>query len=270
MIKYSLRRLLVAIVRISGLAVGIILLIELSFCVLGDSDKHVWLAGSFPDSPFSELDAVTSNGDSSLLTKIGNSSLVLATAYLLVLLIGFGWGVLGARFRRFRLPPILAFLFSTLSCAPGFWLIIMLVQQSVLGWSRPGYADELIAKDASSILYIWHVAVLGILIASGWISWQILTVSELIQKEASSPYVQALFMRGYSDESIFYGNVFQRTLPALTRLIDKPLAPMLGVLIALEWAFHFDGAGYYLVKSALAGHYGGCLLYTSPSPRDRG
>lgn len=261
MFKYILRRCLVAIVRISGLTVGILLLIELSFCVLGGSDKHVWLANSFPDEPFVEsMEGAAIGAESSLTTKITNSTSALLIGYFLVLFIGFGWGILGARFRRFRLPPILAFFFSTLACAPGFWLIIILVQHSVFSWSRPGYADELLAQGAGGILHLWHLVVLGILIAAGWISWQILTVSELIQKEASAPYVRYLYIRGYRDDSIFYGNVFRRTVSSLTRLIDKPVAPMLGALIALEWAFHFDGIGSYLVKSARAGHYGGILF----------
>jgi len=193
--------------------------------------------------------------------KCGMATLsVVGMAYGTVLLVGYGWGILGARLRRFGATQFLAAPFSLVACIPAFWLVTMVVVITVFRWDRPGFADELTIPGGFDFLSVWHSAVVAFPIASGLMAWQLRAVSNEISTQAAEPYVRALFIRGHGGETIFYGNIFKHSLKGLIQLFDKSLPPLLGALIPVEWAYHYRGLGTFLVEAVREARYEGIFL----------
>jgi len=176
-----------------------------------------------------------------------------------VFLIGYNWGVLGARLRRFRADRILSAPFSALACVPAFWFVVVVAIYSYFHWQRPGFANDVVVEEGPDLLSWWNACILSVPAMVAAVGWQIRAVSGAIEKELSCPYVRGLFASGYSDEDIFYRNVLRRSLPSLLALGDRTIPAMTGSLICLEYAFRYPGVGSLLVESVLLRSYGGII-----------
>lgn len=204
------------------------------------------------------LDPPAALAGTDLVSRLLASSAAFGLAYLLVLVTGLGWGLLGARLRRFRLAPVLAAPACLAACAPGFWIVLLLAHRALFHWDQPGFANELAAEGgAGRLLAWWHLSFLAALAALGPIAWLLRSTAADLTEHAAAPYLERLFLRGHDGESLFYRNAFRDAAPSLAARIDRPVAPLLGALVPLEWAFRFDGAGNLLVEALRTAWLGG-------------
>lgn len=258
--KFIAKRAVFALIRFIGTGLVLLALVEWSFCMLGGSDRHVWDRSNYS----SLIDGVMGHhGEiwkSALVAHALSSLLVVGIAYGTILIVGYGWGILGARLRRIGLIHYLIWPFSLLSNVPGFWFVTLIVTFSVYHWNRPGYADEANITEGFDFLTVWNAAIIAFPITCGLLAWQMKAVSKEICEKASEPYIKALYIRGHRSESIFYRNIFKHSLRGLIGLFDRTLSPLLGALITVEWAFHYHGLGTLLVESARASRYEGMFL----------
>ncbi len=259
MARIVLQRLLVSLIRYAAAGIALILLIEFSFCVIGGSDRHVWKPISYGPVP-PELSARPVSWAGLLEDRVRVSLPVLVLCVPGILLIGYSWGLLGARLRRFHGARILAAPFSLFACVPGFWFVVLVAIYSYFHWRRPGFANDLVVERGPDLLTWWHAAIVALPALAAGAAWQIRAVSTVLEKEVTRPYLRGLFMAGYSDEDIFYRNAFRRALPALFALSDRTLSSVAGSLICLEYAFRYPGLGSLFVESVKLGSYGGVLL----------
>lgn len=259
MIRYLLQRLFVLSVRLILAGLGILLLIELAFGVLGGSDQHVWMM-DFSQPPPEGFSSAASSWTNLFVDRMGKTSLVLLLCYGSALLIGYGWGILAARLRRFRAVWLLALPWSVLACLPGFWFVVVVAIYSFFEWQRPGFANDIVVETGPDLLGIWNAAVVALPVLGIAASWQLRAVSAVVEKNAGRPFVKALYLTGYHDEDIFYSNVLKRGAAELISLIDRTLPVILGSLICLEWAFRYDGFGSLLVDSIKAQSIPGIFL----------
>ncbi|MEX2580986.1 MAG: ABC transporter permease subunit [Verrucomicrobiales bacterium] len=259
MTRVFLRCLALALARWCSMGLFLFLLVEFSFCVVGGSNRHVWLPESYGSVP-----APLSVQPTGLRELVGERSsasfLALGLAYGGVVLVGYGWGILAARFRRFRAASILALPFSAFACVPGFWFVVLVAIYSYVVWKRPGFADELVVDSGPNFLAWWHAAVVALPAMAPAAAWQIRSVASVIEAEASRPFVRGLYLAGYGDDDIFYGNVFRRAVPGIVSLFDRTLPSVLGSLIVAEWAFRYEGMGSLIVDSVRLGFYPGIFL----------
>ncbi len=259
MIRQVLQRLLVAWIRFVAAAFGLLLLMEFSFVVLGGSDRHVWQADSYGPLPPEFAGASRDWGD--LLRDRGIATgRVLLVAIPAVWLVGYTWGVLGARLRRYRAVSLLAAPFAAFACAPGFWVVVLVAIHSYFHWQRPGFADDLVWEGGPDLLPWWHATVVALPATAAGIAWQIRAAAGVLEREGSRPWVRGLFVEGANDEEIFYGRVLRRTAPALAALFDRPLPALLGSLVVLETAFRYPGVGALLVDAVRLQSHAGVLL----------
>lgn len=251
MIRHVLQRLLVAGIRFAAAAIAILVLIELSFVLLGDSEVHAWEGLRGEDRAFSAaaVDFVRGEWESGWRDRLGASGRVLLLAGGGTLWVGYAWGILGARLRRFRAPRLLAAGFAALACAPGFWLVILAAVYSYFSWDRPGFADDLVVEEGPDLLVWWNAAVVALPAASAAIAWQILAVARAIEGESAVPWLRGLSLAGADGEEIFYRHALRRARGALLGLLDGALPALLGATVVLEVAFHYPGWGALLVDS---------------------
>lgn len=259
MVRILLQSLLVALIRFAAAGVALIVLIELAYCVIGGSDRHVWLPESYGPVP-PELSALPANWAGLLENRAAASLPVILIGVSGVLLIGYSWGTLGARLRRFHGARLLGSPFSAFSCVPGFWFVVLVAIYSYFQWERPGFANDLVVDQGPDILGWWHVFVIALPAMAAGVAWQIRAVSVVLEREVARPYLRGLFIAGYSDEDIFYRNAFRRALPSLLSLSDRTVSSLAGSLICLEFAFRYPGIGSLLVESVKLGSYGGILV----------
>lgn len=258
MTRSILQRLFFSVARFGVIFLLLMLLIEFAFCGLGGSEKHIWLSSSY--FPVEGSDA----GIDSywlLFGERGSASLrVLVIAVSCVLLIGYGWGFLAARLRKFHMGILLRLPFSVFSMVPAFWFVILMAIYSYFIWQRPGFADEVEVTTGPDILGWWHAFLVAVpLIAAGSASL-IKTVFNVISSEMSKPYTHGLFVGGHNSESIFYDHVVKGAAPLLIRSLDRPLPLLFGLLIGVEFAFRYRGMGSLLVESVNSASYGGILI----------
>ncbi|MBP9224077.1 MAG: ABC transporter permease subunit [Verrucomicrobiales bacterium] len=259
MARLILQRLLVSLIRFGGAILVLLVLVEFAYCVLGGSGNHVWLYDSYGPVP-PELTSRPVNWAGLFFDRLAATLPVAGLAFGGILLIGYSWGVMGARLRRFHLARILSAPFSAFACIPGFWFVVLVAIYSYFSWQRPGFANDLIVEDGPNLLAWWHAAVIALPAMALGAAWQIREVSGVLEREVALPYVKGLHLAGYSDEDIFYGNAFRRAVPLLISVSDRTLSSVVGSLICLEYAFRFPGSGALLVESVKLQSYAGIFV----------
>jgi ABC-type dipeptide/oligopeptide/nickel transport system permease component len=259
MARLILQRLLVSLIRFGGAVLVLLVLVEFAFCVIGESENHIWLYDSYGPVP-PEMTSHPVNWAALFFDRLAATLPVAGLAFGGILLIGYTWGVMGARFRRFHLSRILSAPFSAFACIPGFWFVVLVAMYSYFHWQRPGFANDLIVEDGPDLLAWWHACIVGLPAMAMGAAWQIREVSGVLESEASRPYVKGLFLAGYSDENIFYGNAFRRAIPSLIAVSDRTISAVVGSLIVLEYAFRFPGSGALLVESVKMQSYAGIFV----------
>jgi ABC-type dipeptide/oligopeptide/nickel transport system permease component len=259
MARILIYRLFVSTIRFAAAGLALFVLLELAFCVIGGSDRHVWQAESYDPVP-PELSVRPVSWAGLLEDRVGMSLPVLVICVPGILLIGYSWGVLGARLRRFHGAGLLSVPFSLFACLPGFWFVVLVAIYSCFEWKRPGFANDLVVEEGPDLLRWWHAAVVALPALAAGAAWQIRAVSAVLEREVTRPYVRGLFMAGCREDEIFYRNVVRRSLPALFALSDRPFPALVGSLVCLEYAFRYPGIASLLVESVRIGSYGGILL----------
>lgn len=258
MTRLILQRLFFSVARLGAIFLLLLLLIEFAFCGLGGSDQHIWQAGSY--RPFGEA-AAGLDGFWLLFGERSVASLrVLIITISCVLLIGYGWGFLAVRLRKYHMGTILRLPFSAFSTVPGFWFVILMAIYSYSIWQRPGFADEVVVTAGPDLLSWWHAFIVSLpLIAAGSASLMSF-VFNAVSSEMSKAYVHGLFVGGYSGESIFYDHVVKGAATPLIRSLDRSLPLLFGLLVGVEFAFRYRGMGSLLIESVNSANYGGILL----------
>lgn len=259
MLRRLLQRVLVASLRFGAAGLLVIVLVEIAYCVFGGSKAHVWDPDSWGGVPES-LATRFLTWPELLRERVAASARVLVLAVPAVWLIGYTWGILGARLRRYGGSRWLALPFSSFACMPGFWFVGLVAIYSYFHWQRPGFADDLVVERGPDLLAWWNAAVVAVPLVATGVAWQIRSVSFVLESEVSRPWVRGLHVAGADDEEIFYRRVVRLAAPCLAAISDRFLPVMMGGLIVVETAFHYPGTGSLLMDSLHAGSYPGIVL----------
>lgn len=261
MLRRFSQRLLVAMIRFAAAGMGVLVLVEFAFGVLGGSKFHVWEPDSWGGIPV-DLSSRSQTWSDLLLERTVASARVLVLALPSVWLVGYAWGLLGARLRRYHGSKWLVAPFAVFAGVPGFWFVGLVAIYSYFHWQRPGFADDLVVEQGPDLLAWWNAAVVALPLAASGVVWHLLSVSAVLEREAARPWVRGLHAAGADDEEIFYRRVTRLAAPSLVSLSDRFLPTMMGGLVVLEAAFHFPGVGALLVSSLRAGFYPGIVFST--------
>lgn len=259
MIVHLLQTALVALVRVAVAALFILLLIELGAGVFGRSDQHVWAIDLNAPVP-AELSPRPVSWPAFLAERVAASARVLLLAGGGALLTGLSWGLLGARWRRFGGPRLLAAPFAVFACVPGFWWVIAVAIHSYFHWGRPGFANDLVVEEGPDLLAWWNAAVVALPVFAVGAAWQIRAVAAVVEGEASQPWVRTWFVEGRNDEEIFYGHLSGKSWRSALAKSAAVWPAMAGALVAVETAFRFDGIGSLLVESIRLSSYPGMIF----------
>jgi len=259
MIRHLFQRLLVALARFLVVGLATLALIEFSFVVMGDSEHHVWSRGAYGAVP-QELAPGSLTWEGLIRARLVATARVLTLVIPSVLLIGYSWGMLGARLRRYRLARLLAMPFAAFACVPGFWFAVLVATYSYFHWQRPGFANDLVVERGPDLLAWWHASVVALPAMAGGAAWQIRAVAAVLERETTRPWVGGFFVAGANDEEIFYGRAIPRAASSLASLLDRPVAAIVGGLVVVESAFRYPGLGSLVVESVRLGSYPGILL----------
>ncbi len=259
MIRHILQRLLVATIRFLAAGMGLLVLMEFSFLVLAGSKVHLWDATAWGAVPV-ELSPRPLDWSELLRLRGEATARILLLAVPGSLLIGYSWGIPGARLRRQRAATLLAAPFAALACVPGFWFVGLVAIYSYFHWHRPGFANELVVERGPDLLTWWHAAVVALPALVGAAAWQIRAVAAVLEREVARPWVRGAFIAGANDEEIFYRRALRRSLVPLLDLSDRAIPVLLGSLVVLEPAFRYPGIGSLLVESIRLGSYPGIFF----------
>lgn len=259
MIRFLGQRLLVLLVRLILVAALLLLVIELSYGVMGGTDAHVWQM-DFTDPVQPSLALSGNGGWDSIIDPIVNSFLVIGMSWGVVLLTGYAWGILSARLQRFPFRHFIALPWLLLACVPGFWFVIQVAIYSYFEWERPGFANEVIVESGPDLMRWWNAVVVSTPLTVLGIAVQIRAVNDRIQEEAALPFVKGLYQSGYSNGEIFYQNVLRRLSGDMIALSDRTLPLILGGLIFVEAAFRYEGMGNFLLRSLEMSYFPGILV----------
>lgn len=259
MIRHLLQRLIVASIRFTAAGLGLLALMEFAFVVLGGGKVHVWDPSAWGAVPAEWSPRATSWSD--LLAARGAATgRILLLAFPGALLVGYSWGILGARLRRQRAAPLLAAPFAAFACVPGFWFVGLVAIHSYFHWQRPGFANDLVVERGPDLLAWWHAAVVALPALAAAAAWQIRAVAAALEREVAQPWVRGAFVAGANDEEIFYRRALRRCRGSLVALTDRALPALLGGLVVLEPAFRYPGIGSLLVESIRLGSYPGVFF----------
>lgn len=259
MIVHLLQRALVALIRVAVAALLILVLIELGGGVFARSDQHVWTLDLNAPVP-EELAPRSVSWTAVVAERASASARVLLLAGGGALLTGLSWGLLGARWRRFGGPRLLAAPFAAFACVPGFWWVIVVAIYSYFHWGRPGFANDLVVEEGPDLLTWWNAAVIALPVFAVGAAWQIRAVAAVIEGEAARPWVRTWFVEGRNDEEIFYGHLSGRSWRSALAKSAAVWPAMSGALVVVETAFRFDGIGSLLVESIRLSSHPGMIL----------
>ncbi len=246
MIRIVLRRSLVLFLRLGGIGLGLLLLIEISFGVLGRQSVHIWNLSLFDSVP-AEISA-SGSGTFVLLHESFLTSLPsLLIAFLSTWLVGYGWGILGARLRKWGGAFALRLPFLLIASFPGFWLVLLIAIYSYFVWERPGFADELRVEQGPDLIRWWNASVVALPLIIVGVSQQLRGVLGVLLKHEKQVALPDLILLGYCYEDVFYGQILRRAKIDLLRLADVAVPISLGALVVTEVAFQQDGLGKLFV-----------------------
>ncbi|MEM7697059.1 MAG: ABC transporter permease subunit [Verrucomicrobiota bacterium] len=252
MIQFVAQRILIACLRLLIASLIMLVGIELAFRLAGGAIDHAWtiapelFSGAFLNDLF--------------FARLIGSSLVFGLGFLLVLFVGYGWGLVAARLRWLQARLWLSAPLALLSCFPIFWVLVMVAAYAYWIWDRPGFANEIAIEEGPDWLGWWHAAVQGLCVGAGPAVWQLGAVSAIIGKSAAQPFVGGLFRAGFRESFVFYRHFVRGSISQLCGLLDRTVPCLIGGLIVAETAFRYDGLGSWLVASALGGDYLGMFV----------
>ncbi len=248
-----LRSLFQAILRCLLAALIIAAALEVGFVLLGDSETHIWQGNHWTFEIPPDFAGEATSWPAWIGQRLIRSAVPVAMAFLAVIVTGYLWGILGARLRALRLGEWLSLPFALLAALPSVWVISCFAWYSVEVWNRPGFADEASAETPFPLLDIWHAAVIAVVIMAFPTVWLIKAATHEIAVQANRSHIRALVYQGQPVAEVFHRNVIPLARPRLFTLFDKPLSPLLGALLPVEWAFKYPGAGSLFVATARAG-----------------
>ncbi|MEM7602580.1 MAG: hypothetical protein AAF357_14335 [Verrucomicrobiota bacterium] len=260
MIKFLGQRLLVMVTRwiIAGLLLVIVM--ELSFGVLGGSEIHVWEMSFEEGSIPLGVGSNSGSGWAGVVSLMKNSLWVVGLAWGVTLFVGYPWGILSARLRGLKGHYLLPLPWAMLASVPGFWWVIQVAIYSYLEWERPGFANEIVVESGPDLMRWWNMVVVALPLGALGIALQMRSVSDRIREEAALPFARGLYRSGYSESEIFYRNVLRRLKGALIERSDETLPVILGGMMFVEVAFRFDGMGGFLLRSLQQSYFPGALV----------
>ncbi|MDF1659686.1 MAG: ABC transporter permease subunit [Verrucomicrobiales bacterium] len=259
MIRFFGQRLFVLLVRLVLVAILLVIAMELGYGVLGNSDFHVWEAG-FADPVIPLLELSGSSTWDGIIPLMKKSMLVAGLAWGATVLVGYSWGILAARLRRFKGHYLLLVPWLVMASVPGFWWVIQVAIFSYFEWERPGFANEIVVESGPDLMQWWNAVVVALPLSVLGVSVQMRNVSERIHEEAGLPFVRGLHRAGYSEGEIFYKNILRRLKGALIKHSDDTLPLILGGLIFVEVAFRFEGMGSFLIRSLQSSYFPGIFV----------
>lgn len=252
MMHFLIRRLLILSLRIGSIAAVLLVLIEIGFGWLREDSIHVWnLAFSAPVSP--ELSPSGESAVTWVWRAFGNSVPTLLIAMLGIWMIGYGWGILGSRFRSLGASFLLRAPFGIAACFPGFWLVILISLYSYFVWERPGFADEIRVEQGPDLVVWWNASVVALPLILVGSSRLLRAVSSVLTDRAAEAHRGAFFLLGASSEEVFYQQVCRPVRHQLAELLDRVFPLTLGGLVIVETAFHQGGIGFAFVKGIREG-----------------
>lgn len=252
MTRILIHRLFVLSLRLAGVAAILVVLLEVGFGWLREESIHVWNASLSSPLP---LDFSPEGSDPVLYVweAFLRSLPALVISFLGIWLIGYGWGVLGARFRKAGVAWFLRFPFAVGACFPGFWIVILVALYSYLVWERPGFADEIRVDRGPDLVRWWNATVISVPLILVGASRLLKGVGEVLKEQFGRLDRGALFLLGKSSEDIFYRRVFRPSVKNLVGLMDQAVPLTLGGLVIVETAFHHDGIGSACIEGIREG-----------------
>lgn len=268
MIRFLLRRLVILFVRLFATAILLLVLIEFGFGMLGDSEdrpnvlgpgaedqspRHVWnMSLSDPVPP--QLGEAGKGSGQVIAERLVVSGRSLLVALPSIWLIGYGWGLLGARYRGIRADLWLRIPFSLGAWLPSFWLVSLVAAYSYLVWERPGFAGELLVEEGPDLIVWWNALVVAFPLILAGASLQMKRVSDILLRASREVASIDLHLAGFRPDDIFHGHVWRRARRQLMGELDRCVPLALGGLLVTEWAFRLDGVGALLVDAIRLDH----------------
>jgi len=262
MMRFVLHRIAVGGLRWCGAVAVVLVLVEWSFAGLAGGPHHVWSAEAYRPEYFgkSSLGGAYEPEAVTLGERLRASTLVVVMAAGSSLLVAGSWGILAARWRRWQVRRLFRVGFGLLAAVPGIWLVSLGIAYSHVLWQRPGFADEFRVSSGPDLLKWGQATLLTLALVFPAIAWQLQAVARLLESEGGKAYVRGWDAAGWDEETLFYRKVLQRSKPQLIALADATLPFLLGSLVPLEWIFHYQGMGQWLVQSVHARNYPGTII----------
>lgn len=259
--RHILHRIAVGGLRWCGAVVVVLFIVELSFAGLAGGAHHIWSAEAYRPEYFGK--ASLGEAQDTVAVTLGErlqaSTLVVVMAAGSSLLVAGSWGILAARWRRWHLRTVFRVGFGLLAAFPGIWLVSLGIAYSYVYWQRPGFADEFQVSSGPGLLKWGQATLLTLAMVFPAIAWQIQAVARVLEAEGVRACVRGWDASGWEEETLFYRKVLRRAKPQLIALTDSTLPFLLGSLVPLEWLFHYQGMGQWLVQSVHNQNYPGTI-----------
>jgi nickel transport system permease protein len=259
--RYILHRMAVGGLRWCGAVVVVLVIVEWSYAGLAGAPHHIWSPEAYSPEYFGKTPpgAAQDTVAVTLGERLQASTLVVVMAAGSSLLVAGSWGILAARWRRWRLRTVFRAGFGLMAAIPGIWLVSLGIAYSYVFWQRPGFADEFRVSSGPDLLKWGQATLLTIAMVFPAIAWQIQAVARVLEAEGVRACVRGWDAAGWEEETLFYRKVLRRAKPQLIALADATLPFLLGSLVPLEWLFHYQGMGQWLVQSVHNRNYPGTI-----------
>ena len=180
---------------------------------------------------------------STIISKLPNTSLLMASSILLTVIISIPLGIIAAVFQNKFIDYIIRVLSFIGNSLPGFFLALLLILlfSVKLKWL------PIIASAGSTNLKNLIMPTLTLSIAM--ICKYTRQVRAVVLEELNKDYVIAAYARGIGYKTVLFKSVFRCSIMTIITLLTLSIASLLGGTAIVETIFMWDGVGKLAIDS---------------------
>src|SRR5882757_4417916 len=246
MLVYLVKRLIVSIVVLLGIALGTFLMIHL---IPGDPAKIQ--LGNIVTFDFGESTAFSSGVSELIGTRVGPTAIVLVYGILISLVIGVPLAIWAALRQGGWIDNAIRVVTTFTFAMPPFWLGLMLAL--LLGYKLGWFPVSGYETGISGILRTCTLPALTV--GLGLLVIVVRNLRANLVTVLHSEYIEAARARGYSELRVVSKHAMRNSIIGLITILASLFGFVVGLLVLVESVFRIPGAGTLLVQAVAKRDY---------------
>lgn len=186
--------------------------------------------------------------------RIGWSTLLAATAFLVAILLGTLLGVLAARRRGGLLDRTVSSLAYTLEAAPAFWLGLLAIWFFALelGALPPGGLTDTAGDTVTAGQVATHLVLPALVLGLSQLPWFFLYVRQGVGDALDEDPVRGARARGLAERTVLTGHALRSGMLSMLTLVGSRVPELITGALLVETVFSWPGIAAATVRAAVS------------------